>query len=362
MLVVGDVVEPVIAQPALKDTTAFDPSRSAPTWMVLALVACILLLYAYPYWMVYARLGAGPAPPIFAADLNFYIAVSHMAAPVGGLMHNGWYGVDVPTAQFAYGRFHLALSAYALLRSIVRGETATLVLWMLAGTALICAAALWLMRQAFPKSTTILLLFALTLLLLVDFDYAYLVLLKLLKVCPWSATSGLMPPFIRAFSPQVSIPPGAGLSWPANHCFARRPDEIRLVRLACDGAPPVSRLVFPPVRNGCPGSNHRCGAVVTPGGSNSRLVSAICGFRRHLCYGGSRLAAVFRWSVAGGQPRIVVDRAGSRVSQADVIQQDLADIIVRHRRSRRSMSPRSTQGKPVDSGCLWGCRFSLEPC
>jgi len=77
---------------------------------------------------------------------------------------------------------------------------------MLAWTALICAAALWLMRQAFPESTTVLLLFALTLLLLFDFDYAYLVLLKLLKLRPWSATSGLMPPFIRTFFPQVSIP------------------------------------------------------------------------------------------------------------------------------------------------------------
>jgi hypothetical protein len=172
----------------------------------VACIVCILLLYAYPFWMAYARLGAAAVPPIFAPDLYFYIGVSHLAAPVGGFMHNGWYGVEVPTAQFAYGRFHLAFSAYAFLRSIVGSETAAFLLWMLGWTALICAAALWLVRKALPGSTTVVLVFALALLMLFDFDFAQVILLKWLKLRPWAETSAGLAPFIRAFFPQVSIP------------------------------------------------------------------------------------------------------------------------------------------------------------
>ncbi len=200
-------MEPVIAHPALENVAASDRARRS--WsrsIVVACVVCILLLYAYPYWMAYARLGASSVPPIFAPDLYFYIGLSHLAAPVGGFMHNAWYGVEVPTAQFAYGRFHLAFSAYALLRSIVGGETAAFRLWMLGWTALICAAALWLVRRAFPDGTTVLLVFALALLMLFDFNYAQGILLKWVRLRPWAETFATPAPFIRAFFPQVSIP------------------------------------------------------------------------------------------------------------------------------------------------------------
>jgi hypothetical protein len=200
-------MEPVIAETALDNVTVSNPARRP--WsrsIVLACVVCILLLYAYPYWMAYERLGAGSVPPIFAPDLYFYIGVSHMAAPVGGFMRNAWYGVEVPTAQFAYGRFHLAFSAYALLRSIVGGETVAFLVWTLGWTALICAAALWLVRKALPDTTTVLLVFALALLMLFDFTYAQVILLKWLRLWPWAATFAPPAPFIRAFFPQVSIP------------------------------------------------------------------------------------------------------------------------------------------------------------
>ena len=200
-------MEPVITHPALENVAASDRAhRSWSRSIVLACVVCILLLYAYPYWMAHARLGAGPVPPIFAPDLYFYIGLSHLAAPVGGFMHNAWYGVEVPTAQFAYGRFHLAFSAYALLRSIVGGETAAFRLWMLGWTALICVAALWLVRRAFPDGTTVLLVFALALLMLFDFNYAQVILLKWLRLRPWAEPFATPAPFIRAFFPQVSIP------------------------------------------------------------------------------------------------------------------------------------------------------------
>jgi hypothetical protein len=200
-------MKPVIAESTLEGATVSDRTRRS--WspsIVLAGVVCVLMLYAYPYLVAYARLGAGPVPPIFAPDLYFYIGVSHIAAPVAGFMRNAWYGVEVPTAGFAYGRFHLAFSAYALLRSIAGGETAAFLIWTLGWTALICAAALWLVRKAVADGTTVLLLFALALLMLFDFDFAQVILLKWLRLRPWSAMSAGLVPFIRAFFPQVSIP------------------------------------------------------------------------------------------------------------------------------------------------------------
>ena len=196
------VVQPSLESAVLSDKTPPPLSRT----IVLGALVCILLLYAYPSWLAYSHFRSWPVPPVFAPDLYFYLGLSHIPAPVGGWMHNTWYGIDIPTAQFGHGRFHLAFAAYAGWRSLVGGENAAFVLWMLVWTALIAVSALWLVRTALPRSTTSLVVFALALLLLFDFNYAQTILLSWATLHPWAVTGERIAPFIRAFFPQISIP------------------------------------------------------------------------------------------------------------------------------------------------------------
>lgn len=203
----GDMMNRAVVQPSLESAVLSDKTpRPLSRSIVLGALVCILLLYAYPYWLAYTHLSTWPVPPVFAPDLYFYLGLSHIPAPVGGWMHNTWYGIDIPTAQFGHGRFHLAFSTYARWRAIIGHETTAFVLWMLAWTALIAGSALWLVRTALPKCTTALVVFALAMLMLFDFNYAQTILLNWITLHPWAVSGERIAPFIRAFFPQVSIP------------------------------------------------------------------------------------------------------------------------------------------------------------
>jgi len=179
----------------------------ARTATAFAAIVLILAIYFYPFLKTRAELGPTILPPMSAPDLPMYLNLSRAQAVNEGRILDPYYGLEVPSNGTGYLKFRLATSLFSALNSIL-GQKMWLALfvWNLCWWGLACVAALWLFRRYLPMPDPGLVVLGIGLLMLIPFGMARPLFSAWLHLPSVSGFQNVGLPYMRAFSPQISIP------------------------------------------------------------------------------------------------------------------------------------------------------------
>jgi len=168
-----------------------------------ALLVLVLLFYSYPSLKTRTELRFQELPPMFAPDLTLYLNLSQLK-PVGGVVVNPYYRVNVPEDGAGYLKFSLAPRTFGRFDGLMGNRTWTaMFLWNEFWWSFLCLTAVVVFYRFLPARSSGLAVLGVLLVMLFNFGVAKTILVAWLHLPSMKAFDVLSLPFMRAFVPII---------------------------------------------------------------------------------------------------------------------------------------------------------------
>lgn len=180
------------------------PTKYLP---ILAAIALVLTIYSYPTLKTSAATGSRVLPPVTSPDTSLYLNISTMKTAGSGEIVDPYYGIPAPTPQMGYLKFRTAFVLFAGLNRLMRGNTWwALLVWNNLWWALLCVVAGWFFEASLPRSSLLIVLSAIAMLMFFNFGVLQNNLGAWRFLPSLRGFERVELPFIRPFFPQLPIP------------------------------------------------------------------------------------------------------------------------------------------------------------
>ena len=190
------------------------PTKYLP---ILAAIPLVLAIYSYPTLKTSAATGSRVLPPVTSPDTSLYLNISTMKTAGSGEIVDPYYGIPAPTPQMGYLKFRTAFVLFAGLNRLMRGNTWwALLVWNNLWWALLCVVAGWFFEASLPRSSLLIVLSAIAMLMFFNFGVLQNNLGAWRFLPSLRGFERVELPFIRPFFPPAPDSIARSLSRPAD--------------------------------------------------------------------------------------------------------------------------------------------------